>query len=181
MPPRVQALAAMIVATLLALCLGARARPPQGGAPTPTGPASRRFTREELHRNGGVPQGWKFTLPEGEAERGRRVFADLECHKCHAVAGESFPPAGVDPQDAGPELTGMGPYHPAEYFAESVLSPNAVIVKGRGYAGPDGRSIMPAYADSLSVTQLVDLVAYLRSLRAGGVHGGAGHCHDASP
>jgi len=186
-PPRVQALVALIIVTLLALCLGARARPPQGGAPpsggapTPDGRASGGLTMEELHRNGGVPRGWKFTLPDGEPERGRRVFADLECSKCHAVAGESFRPAGADPKNAGPELTGMGAYHPAEYFAESVLSPNAVLVEGPGYAGPDGRSIMPGYADSLSVTQLVDLVAYLRSLTSGGSHGGAGHCHDASP
>jgi mono/diheme cytochrome c family protein len=133
---------------------------------------------EELHRNGGVPRGWKFTLPGGDAARGRRVFADLECYKCHAVAGGNFPPAGADPNNAGPELTGMGPYHPAEYFAESVLDSNAVIVEGPGYTGPDGRSIMPGYADSMTVTQLVDLVAYLRSLTAGEPHGGM-HGHDA--
>ena len=74
----------------------------------------------------------------------------------------------------------MGPYHPAEYFAESVLDPNAVIVKGPGYTSPDGSSIMPGYADSLSVAQLIDLVAYLRSMTAGEPHGGAAHSHDAS-
>jgi mono/diheme cytochrome c family protein len=132
---------------------------------------------EELHRGGGVPAGWKFTLPEGNAARGRKVFADFECYKCHAVAGEGFP-AATDPKNAGPELTGMGAHHPAEYFAESVLNPNAVILKGPGYVGSDGRSIMPSYADSLSVAQLVDLVAYLRSLTPGGEHHAAGHVHD---
>jgi mono/diheme cytochrome c family protein len=74
----------------------------------------------------------------------------------------------------------MGGLHPAEYFAESVLIPDTVIVKGPGYTGPDGRSIMPSYTDSLSVAQLVDLVAYLRSLTAGGPHGDAGHGPDVS-
>jgi len=134
---------------------------------------------EELHRNGGVPRGWKFTLPAGDAARGRRVFAELECYKCHAIAGENFPAAGTDPKNVGPALTGMGPHHPAEYFAESVLNPNAVIVKGPGYTSADGRSIMPGYAESLTVTQLIDLVAYLRSLTAGAPHGGAMHGHDA--
>jgi hypothetical protein len=49
------------------------------------------------------------------------------------------------------------------------MSPNAVVVEGRGYTGPDGRSIMPDYRDNLSLSDLIDLVAYLRSL-GGSVH-----------
>jgi mono/diheme cytochrome c family protein len=134
------------------------------GAVAPTAPAPRKYTMEELHASGGVPRGWKFALPAGDPAKGRQVFADLECYKCHAVKGAGFPPTGGDAKDVGPALTGMGSHHPAEYFAESVLAPNAVIVDGPGFIGPDGRSIMPSYADSLSVTQLVDLVAYLKSL-----------------
>src|SRR5436309_5011092 len=148
----------------------------------PTGSAaqgaarSQKVTMEELHRSGGVPLGWKFALPGGDPVKGRQVFADLECYKCHAVHGENFPAAGGDAKNVGPELTGMGGQHPAEYFAESILTPNAVILEGPGYMGRDGKSIMPSYADSLSVTQLVDLVAFLKSLTAG-VH----HVHAAAP
>jgi hypothetical protein len=39
-----------------------------------------------------------------------------------------------------------------------------VIVEGPGYTGPDGRSIMPDYRDSLSAHELIDLIAYLKSL-----------------
>src|SRR5206468_3477622 len=56
-----------------------------------------------------------------------------------------------------------------------ILSPNAVIIDGPGFTGPDGKSIMPSYADSLSVVQLVDLVAFLKSLTSGG-----GHPHGAA-
>jgi uncharacterized protein involved in high-affinity Fe2+ transport len=68
----------------------------------------------------------------------------------------------------------MGGHHPAEYFAESILNPNAVIVDGPGHTGPDGRTIMPDYRDSLTLAETVDLVAYLRSL------GGHGHEHQRS-
>jgi len=124
----------------------------------PSGPV--RTTMEALHASGGVPPGWLFTPPTGDAARGRTVFGRLQCYACHAIAGESFPP----PTGAGPELTGMGEHHPAGYLAESILNPNAVIVEGPGYSGPDGRSTMPDYRDALSVADLIDLVAYLRSL-----------------
>jgi len=119
-----------------------------------------RITMDALHAAGGVPRGWLFTPPAGDAPRGRAVFARLQCYSCHVVAGEDFPP----PTAPGPELTGMGGHHPAGYLVESVLNPNAVIVEGPGYVGPDGRSTMPDYRDNLTAAELVDLVAYLRSL-----------------
>jgi mono/diheme cytochrome c family protein len=123
---------------------------------------------EEVHRGGGVPRGWQFAVPPGDAAKGRQLFQDLECFKCHAIKGESFPPSGGDPKSVGPDLTGMGAAHPAEYLAESILAPNHVIVEGPGFTGPDGLSIMPSFADSLSLAQWVDLVAYLKSLTEGG-------------
>lgn len=135
--------------------------------------AQRRVTMDELHRGGGVPRGWKFTLPgAGDPAKGRQLFADLECYKCHLIKGGNFPPTGGDGK-TGPELTGMGAHHPAEYFAESILAPNAVRLEGPGWIGPDGTSIMPSYADSLSVAQLVDLVAFIKSQDGGG----QGHHH----
>src|SRR5262249_43138803 len=67
----------------------------------------------------------------------------------------------------------MGAHHPAEYFAESIIAPNNVLLAGPGWIGPDGRSIMPSYADSLSVAQLLDLVAFIKS------QDGGGHMHHA--
>ena len=118
-----------------------------------------RITMDELHGSGGVPKGWIFTPPPGDPAKGRRVFARLECYRCHAVQGEDFPA----PSGAGPDLTGMGEHHPAGYLAESILNPNAVIVEGPGYTGPDGLSTMPDYRNSLGVGDLIDLVAYLKS------------------
>jgi hypothetical protein len=121
---------------------------------------------EQLHALGGVPRGWRFTLPSGDPAAGRKVFIELECFKCHAVKGESFPAAtGKQADEVGPDLTGMGGNHPAEYFAESILNPNRILVEGPGYIGPDGKSRMPEYLESMTLREWVDLVAYLGGLK----------------
>jgi hypothetical protein len=134
------------------------------------------ISMDELHRHGGVPRGWKFTLPAGDPKAGREVYGKLECNKCHEVKPD-FPRGARGPGDVGPELTAMGGHHPAEYFAQSIVDPNAVIVAGAGFVGPDGRSVMPDYRDSVTFTELVDLVAYLKSLRGDG----HAHHHDGAP
>jgi len=160
----------LLSALAIVIALGGLALAQAPKSSTPPKPIS----MDELHRTGGVPRGWKFTLPAGgDPRRGREVFAKLECAKCHEIKPD-FPKTG-GAGDVGPELTGMGAHHPAEYFAESILDPNAVILAGPGYIGPDGRSIMPDYRDSLSVAELVDLVAYIKSL-SGGEH----HHHEAN-
>ncbi|MBI3007757.1 MAG: c-type cytochrome [candidate division NC10 bacterium] len=124
----------------------------------------------------GTPEGWTFRLPEGDPKAGRRAFVDFECYKCHPVAGENFP-RSEGTGDVGPDLSRMGPLHPAEYFAEAILNPNAVLTEGPGFLGPDGKSRMPSYTESMTLQQLIDLVAYLGTLGAGASApaGGGGH------
>jgi uncharacterized protein involved in high-affinity Fe2+ transport len=129
-----------------------------------------RVTMEELHQHGGVPPGWKFSLPEGDPAAGRAVFAKLECYQCHAIQGESFPQTSTPGGQTGPDLTGMGDHHPAEYFTETIINPNAVIVTGPGYTDASGMSIMPDYRGTLTVVELTDLVAYLTSLKGEHAH-----------
>ena len=129
---------------------------------------------EELHQHGGVPPGWQFSLPPGDPATGRAVFEKLECFQCHAVQAESVPTSSANPQP-GPALTGMGDRHPVAYLAESILYPNAVIVTGSGHTGDDGLSIMPDYRESLSVSELIDLVAYLQSRTGEDSHAEAEH------
>lgn len=117
------------------------------------------------HEAHGTPEGWIFRLPEGDPRAGRRAFVDFECYSCHQVVGESFPKAqGMG--GVGPDLSRMGSLHPAEYFAEAIINPNAVLTEGSGFLGPDGKSRMPSYAASMTLQQLIDLVAYLRTLGA---------------
>ena len=161
-------IAAAAVATAAAAQHAGHGASPPPASTTATGKPAAPVSMEVLHRHGGVPRGWKFTLPGGDPKAGREVFARLECNKCHEVKPD-FPRGERGAGDVGPDLTGMGDRHPAEYFAQSIIDPNAVIVAGTGFVGADGRSVMPDYRDSLTFTELVDLVAYLKSLR-GGAH-----------
>ena len=121
----------------------------------------------------GTPKDWKFTLGKGDAAEGRRLFVEIECHKCHEIKGESFPSVAADEKDVGPELSQMAGMHPIEFFAESIANPDAVIdadAKEQGYVGTDGKSKMPGFADVLTVKQLTDLATYLASLGGGHKH-----------
>lgn len=141
-------------------------------------PLPQPITMAALHQSGGVPAGWKFTLPPGNATIGRALFVDYGCHKCHDVHGESLPAVSAADKRPGPDLTGMGSHHPPEYFAEAVANPNAVLLEGPGYLGADGRSVMPSYPD-MDLAQLADIVAYLQTLTSGG--DGDLHAHQIAP
>lgn len=92
------------------------------------------------------------------------MFAKFDCFTCHEVKGEAFPPP--DPGGTvGPELSRMAALHPAEFYAEAIVNPSAVIDRGRGYEAPDGSSKMPSFNEDMTVQELVDLVAYLMSLK----------------
>jgi uncharacterized protein involved in high-affinity Fe2+ transport len=146
-----------------------------GAAPHNQPKAPIKLTSEELHRLGGVPPGWQFRFPDGDPAAGRALFAKLECYQCHIIQGESFPQTSTPAGNTGPELTGMGDHHPVEYFAESILNPNAIIIMGPGYTDADGMSIMPDYRDTMTVAEFIDLLAYLESLKGGDEHAAAAH------
>jgi mono/diheme cytochrome c family protein len=162
----------------LLFLIAACARAPQPGVSPESAATPTRISMAQLHAAGGVPPGWHFTPPAGDVAAGRQAFADFGCTSCHTVQHDLVPQAAGAAPRRGPDLSGMGRHHPAEYFAESILNPNAVIVDGPDYAGPDGRSIMPAYPE-MTLRQLADLVAYLQSLT--GDDGAHAHAHRLGP
>jgi len=117
----------------------------------------------------GMAPGWKFSLPQGDPAQGRQWFVKLECYKCHEIKGEEFPAVAAADKGVGPDLSQMAGLHPVEFFAESIINPNAVVdadAKEKGYLGADGKSKMPDYNDILTGKELADLAAYLTSLKA---------------
>jgi len=162
---------AFVVGLLLTVA-GCGGKPVQQRGATPQGTPGVRITMAALHASGGVPPRWRFTPPPGDVAAGRAAFEAFGCPSCHAVQGEPFSRETT----LGPELTGMGSHHPPEYFVESIINPDAVLVEGPGYIGPDGRSTMPSYPE-MTTAQLGDLVAYLVSLTD--TQGTAGHDHAA--
>src|SRR5688500_4038507 len=108
------------------------------------------------------PIGWRFTFPKGDAAKGKAVFEKFECHYCHEVRGENFP----SPTENAPELSQMGGLHPLEFFAESIMNPNAVVPKNHRDA--EGKSPMSDFTEKMTVRELIDVSAYIASLRPKG-------------
>jgi mono/diheme cytochrome c family protein len=116
----------------------------------------------------GMAADWKFTLPAGDPTAGQKVFVEAGCYQCHEIKGETFPAMTKGEKGVGPELSQMAGMHPVEFFAESIINPNAVIdsdAKEKDYLGDDGRSKMPDYNDILTIKQVLDVAAYLSSLK----------------
>ena len=106
------------------------------------------------------PQNWRFILPKGDPAKGRAVFVKYECYNCHQVRGEDFP----EPfEESAPELRQMGPEHPIEFFAESIINPNAVVPKA--YQRADGTSPMRDFTEQMTLRELIDVSAYIASLK----------------
>jgi mono/diheme cytochrome c family protein len=112
--------------------------------------------------------GWQkmtLTLPQGDVAAGREAFAALMCTTCHAVAGESElpqPVAQVPVPVLGPAQAKQSP----SKLASSIVSPShkvsdEVLMKTWGELSPMGD-----FSETMTVRQLVDLVAYLRSVEA---------------
>jgi Cu/Ag efflux protein CusF len=101
-------------------------------------------------------------MPKGDPVKGKAVFEKFECSYCHEVRGENFPA----PVENAPELSQMGPLHPVEFFAESIINPDAVIP--RNYRDAKGNSPMTDFTEKMTVRELIDVSAYIASLRSKG-------------
>ena len=111
---------------------------------------------EEHHH----PQNWRFVLPKGDPVKGRAVFVKYECFNCHEVQGEDFPEAF---EESAPELSQMASSHPIEFFAESIINPNAVVPKS--YQRSDGTSPMREFTEQMTLRELIDVSSYIASLK----------------
>jgi cytochrome c2 len=114
-------------------------------------------------------------LPAGDAERGKKLFAQEEkqasqtnasCTACHSlIPGEI---------KVGPSLAGVAdraatrePGKTAEeYIRESIQQPNAFVVPDSPTFQANGKSVMPeGLGNLMSPQDLADLIAYLQTLK----------------
>jgi L-cysteine S-thiosulfotransferase len=111
-----------------------------------------------------------FPIEEGDIEAGRQAFIDHQCHQCHGVAGVRLPAlAGASAPifELGGATTTLKSY--AELMT-GIINPNHFISEGyrnqqlRLNAGLPVQSPMPLpHIDTMTVRQLIDLVAFLDS------------------
>ncbi len=160
MQPRT--LAAASIAGLLLLAL---APPPAAFAeedPTPEDPTPEHRTTEGPTATGSGQQILTVVLPEGDPRAGREAFRALMCTSCHAVAeDESSPPKITAPVPVLGRVQAR--LEPSE-VASAILSPSHEISPEVRPSMEGTLSPMADFSHVLTVRQLVDLVAYIRSL-----------------
>jgi len=104
-----------------------------------------------------------LTVAAGDPEAGREAFLALMCTSCHAVAGEAEFPA---PKTRGP-VPVLGPEQaklkPGK-IATSIVSPSHKVSKEVSHQMEGELSPMGDFSEAMTVRQLIDLVAYVRSL-----------------
>lgn len=103
-----------------------------------------------------------LNLPEGEEERGRQAFQDLKCSSCHAIAGD---PELKDPvaSKPAPVLGLKQSSYKTRFLAQSIIDPSHAIAPGFKEKENPLQSRMGDFTETMTVRQLSDLVAYLRS------------------
>ena len=107
-----------------------------------------------------------LSLPRGATGAGRQAFVDLKCTACHRVTGDSDLPAPVS-ANPGPDLGAGLASRPSGVVATAIVAPSHAMGVDTGAevrAGAAGAlSPMGDYSESMTVRQLLDLIAYLQS------------------
>lgn len=107
-----------------------------------------------------------LSLPRGATGAGRQAFVDLKCTACHRVTGEPDLPAPVS-ANPGPDLGAELASRTAGAVATAIVAPSHAMSVATGAAvraGVTGAlSPMGDYSESMTVRQLLDLIAYLQS------------------
>ncbi len=104
-----------------------------------------------------------FALPEGDAEAGKQTFVELRCHDCHSAEGvpQRDPEATDIHLPLGGKSTRVTTY---ATLVTSIINPSHRYSSRlpRSVSTEDGESRMPVYNDLMTVTELIDLVAFLQ-------------------
>jgi len=105
-----------------------------------------------------------FRLPDGDATRGKEVFIAMHCHACHTIQGEELPTLDIE---APVSVRLGGPVSRVKNYGNlvtSIINPSHKLMKiyPEDYVSSEGESFMPTVNEFMTVSQLIDLVAYLQ-------------------
>ena len=106
-----------------------------------------------------------FSLPDGDAMRGRAAFVELRCNACHEVTGQDLGYRG------GPVHVVLGGkttrIRTQGELTTSIINPSHRLAPryAEDQVAVNGQSLMSAayLNDVMTVQQLIDLVAFLQS------------------
>lgn len=101
------------------------------------------------------------TLEKGDPARGKKLFLDMECAKCHGDSAMGTAPAGGKPGELGPDIREMSRKLTREGIASILFSPGATYpgTKMPNFFYDKGEAL-----DENAGRQLADMTAYIASL-----------------
>ena len=117
----------------------------------------------------GTYSNFGFPVEEGSIDAGRQAFIDHGCHRCHTVAGVRLPePATVSSPllELGGETSRVKAY---SELVTSVINPNHRISEryreqlSQPALGRLETQMPTTHVDTMTVRQLIDIVAFLDS------------------
>ena len=109
-----------------------------------------------------------FVLPEGDIAKGEQVFVKYNCYACHTITGVDLPVIEPAPPMVMP--IGGEVYRVKNYgeLLTAVINPSHVvspeyIAKLEEAQQANAETLMPYYGDAMTITEMVDLVAFLQA------------------
>jgi len=111
------------------------------------------------------PTGSGFALPEGDVATGQALFVSYGCIGCHEVLGMDLP----RPEAEGPVRVVLGGrvsrLQTYPELVTAIVNPSHRLIRARraDEVSQDGESLMVVYNDVMTVTELINLVAFLES------------------
>lgn len=106
-----------------------------------------------------------FHLPDGDPARGQATFVELKCNSCHTVVGADLPAPVVEPAS---RVTLGGPttrLRTDGMLFTSIVDPSHELIAGYRPrpAGFGHQSVMGDFSETMTVRELIDIVAFLQS------------------
>ena len=106
-----------------------------------------------------------FTLPDGDPEKGKDHYITFQCNACHSnsqVPQLSGADAAGSAIEIGGETTRVRTYGE---LVTSIINPSHRVARrsSANMADDSGQSKMVNYNDVMTVSQLIDLVAFVQS------------------
>jgi len=103
-------------------------------------------------------------FPQGNAEAGRLVFRTFKCFACHQIAGPEGQGIKIRTSVSAPLLDSrLGKKEPGEVIT-SIIAPSHKVTDAIAKESGGKLSPMGDFTHAMTVRQLVDLVAFLRSI-----------------